>query len=275
MTGIATGKPDRHTGPILVFDSGLGGLTVFRHIVEQRPDDQFVYVVDNEGFPYGDWEEVALTERIVALIGKIIEKTHPRVIVIACNTASTIAIDALRRTYTDAGPRIPIIGTVPAIKVAAKVSASRVFSVLATPGTVHRDYTRALISDFAGDCEVKLVGVDKLAAIAEDKMYGRKVDLAKLSKLIRPAFVEIQGRRTDNIVLGCTHYPLIEAELVKASPWPVRFIDPGAAIARRLSDVLREMKLEKPSVKMRKILFTKQVDEHAVQSILDEYGFEN
>jgi glutamate racemase len=261
------------TGAILVFDSGFGGLTVYSHVADQMPGADMIYCADNAGFPYGDWEEGPLVVRIVALVGRFIDKFNPSAILIACNTATTISIDALRAAYSDAGTGIPIVGTVPAIKVAAEISESRMFSVLATPATVHRDYTRALIAVFAGDCDVTLVGVDQLAAIAEERMRGCAVDVAQLSKLISPAFVEKAGQRTDTVVLGCTHYPLIEAELIAASPWPVRFIDPAPAIARRLHDVLGDVKVDPGDAGRREIVFTAPVDNQAVQPVLDSYGF--
>lgn len=273
MTDFTAQDPDRDAGPVLVFDSGYGGLTVFRHVADQMPETDLVYCADNAGFPYGDWQEEALVARIVALIGALIGSIRPKAVLIACNTATTIAIDALRDSYSDGGPGIPIVGTVPAIKVAAKISKSGIFSVLATPGTVHRDYTKALIAVFAGDCEVTLVGVEQLAAISEARMRGGTVDLTQLSKLIAPAFVESAGRRTDTIVLGCTHYPLIASELASASPWPVQFIDPASAIAQRLGDVLGNAARVSAGVTKREILFTAPADKRLEQPVLDSYGF--
>ncbi len=261
-------------GPVLIFDSGLGGLTVLRHVIDQMPMVNIVYCADNAGFSYANWEEVALVTRIVSLIGELVARFKPCAIVIACNTATTIALEALRTAFSDDGPGIPIVGTVPAIKVAAKVSQSRMFSVLATPGTVRRDYTKALIAVFAGTCDVTLVGVDKLSAIAEAKMFGQLVDIPNLYRLIKPAFVEKDGRRTDTIVLGCTHYPLIKDELVLASPWPVRFIDPAPAIARRLQDVLGGRMSQPAGEKSRQFVFTSAENSRKELKFLDDYGFE-
>lgn len=245
MTLARQAEGGQAAGPVLIFDSGLGGMTVLRHVVKMLPRAGLVYCADNAGFPYGVWEEQALVSRIVGLIGSLVERVHPSAIVVACNTATTIAIDALRAAYTETGPEIPIVGTVPAIKVAAKISKTRVFSVLATPGTVRRDYTKALIAAFAGDCHVTLSGIDELAVLAEDRMHGQAVDIDHLASLIAPAFVEKDGKRTDTLVLGCTHYPLIEKELGEAASWPVQFVDPGAAIARRLVDVVQDCRLRR------------------------------
>ena len=217
---------------ILVFDSGLGGLTVFREIAAARPDADFLYVADDAGFPYGDLVEAALITRVVALMGELIEAHAPDLIVIACNTASTIVLPDLRKKFT-----VPFVGTVPAIKPACAASVTRRVSVLGTEGTVAREYTRALIQDYAGDCQVTLVGSKNLAAYAEQDIAGVPVSDAALRDEVAPAFVD-DGSRTDTIVLACTHYPLLLDRLRWLSPWPVNFIDPAPAIARRVVNLL-------------------------------------
>ena len=273
MNSDQTIMTDNDNRPILIFDSGLGGLTVLRHIIEYLPNSNIVYCIDNGGFSYGTWEEGALAARIVSLVGRLIEKINPSVVVIACNTATTVALNALRAAFSDEGPRIPIVGTVPAIKVAAKLSGSRMFSVLATPGTVRREYTKALITVFAGNCDVTLVGIGELAAIAEDKMHGEVVDIPHLSELIQSAFIEKNGKRTDTIVLGCTHYPLLEAELAEAAPWPVNFVDPGPAIARRVVDVLSGGHEGAGGAETREIIFTAPGSNIADLVDIELYGF--
>lgn len=217
---------------ILVFDSGLGGLTVFREIAGARPDADFLFVADDAGFPYGGLAEGALISRVLMLMGELIEAHEPDLVVIACNTASTIVLPDLRKKYS-----VPFVGTVPAIKPACAASVTRRVSVLGTEGTVAREYTRALIRDHAGDCQVTLVGSKKLAAFAEDDIAGRPISDAALRDEIAPAFVD-DGMRTDTIVLACTHYPLLLDRLHGLSPWPVSFIDPAPAIARRVVNLL-------------------------------------
>ncbi len=169
--------------PILVFDSGIGGLTVLREARVLMPDRRFVYVADDAGFPYGGWEEDALRERIVELFGKLIAAYDPEIAVIACNTASTLVLDDLRQAY----PSVPFVGTVPAIKPAAERTSSGLVSVLATPGTVRRAYTRDLIQSFATQCHVRLVGADQLATVAEAHIRGEKIDEALIVEQIAPA----------------------------------------------------------------------------------------
>src|SRR5271169_4406671 len=194
---------------ILVFDSGLGGLTVYREIAAARPDAQFIYVADDANFPYGDLEESTLIARVVKLFGQLIEAHGPDLIVIACNTASTIVLPDLRKTFT-----LPFVGTVPAIKPACTSSLTRRVSVLGTEATVKREYTRALIRDYAQDCEVTLVGASRLAALAEAELSGTPASDDELREEIAPCFRD-DGARTDTIVLACTHYPLLLARLQK------------------------------------------------------------
>jgi glutamate racemase len=217
---------------ILVFDSGLGGLTVYREIAAARPQADVLYVADDAGFPYGALPEPALVERVVNLLGGLIDAHRPDLVVIACNTASTIVLPELRKRFT-----VPFVGTVPAIKPACAASATRRVSVLGTEATVAREYTRALIRDFAKDCQVTLVGSRHLAAYAEAELAGAPVRDAALGAELKPCFVD-DGLRTDTVVLACTHYPLLLDRLRQLAPWPVNFIDPAPAIARRVVDLL-------------------------------------
>lgn len=221
---------------ILVFDSGLGGLTVLAEIARQRPDATLVYAADDAGFPYGAWPAAALAARVVAVVGRLVEATRPDVCVIACNTASTLVLGDLRAAFPD----LPFVGTVPAIKPAAALSRSKLVSVLATPGTVQRDYTHALIASFAAGCEVTLVGSTALASLAEAAMAGEPVADAAIAAEIAPCFVQDETRRTDAIVLACTHYPLLVDRFAALAPWPVTWLDPAPAIARRVDSVLGE-----------------------------------
>jgi glutamate racemase len=218
--------------PVLVFDSGLGGLTVLREIARARPDADLVFVADDAAFPYGKLDDRALIDRVVAVMDRAVANLRPALAVIACNTASTLALPVLRTRFA-----IPFVGTVPAIKPACAQSKTKRISVLATPGTVRRDYTRDLIEKFAGDCRVTLVGAEMLASIAEAALRGEAVDEAEIRREIAPCFVDDAGR-TDTIVLACTHYPLILDRLERLAPWPVTWIDPAPAIARRASQLL-------------------------------------
>jgi len=219
---------------VLGFDSGLGGLTVLAEIAKARPDAALAYAADDAAFPYGALGEQALVARVGAVMARLVARYAPDLVVIACSTASTLVLGPLRALY----PAIPFVGTVPAIKPAAAASKSRLISVLATPGTAARDYTQALVSEYAGDCEVALVGSPHLARIAEDCMRGSTVNDDEIAREIVPCFVESRGRRTDVVVLACTHYPLLQDQFVRLAPWPVGYIDPAPAIARRVDALL-------------------------------------
>jgi glutamate racemase len=220
---------------ILVFDSGLGGLTVFREVVKARPDARFVYVADDAFFPYSRHGEAELVERVLVLMGELIGAHRPDLVVIACNTASTLVLPQLRARF-----QVPFVGTVPAIKPACAASVTRRVSVLGTQATVGREYTRALIRDFANGAVITLVGSANLAALAEAELRGEPVDDAAVARELAPCFVDEGGRRTDTVVLACTHYPLLLERLTRLAPWPVTFIDPAPAIARRVVELLGE-----------------------------------
>ncbi len=221
---------------ILVFDSGLGGLTVLREIVGTRPDAHYVYVADDAFFPYGHHGEDQIIARVVPLIGELIAAHAPDLVVIACNTASTLVMSHLREQY-----KVPFVGTVPAIKPACASSRTKRVSVLGTKGTVKREYTKALIRDFAQGCEVTLVGSVDLASLAEAVLNGVEVSDRDIFAELAPCFVgagEADLARTDTVVLACTHYALLMDRLVRLAPWPVDWIDPAPAIARRVADLL-------------------------------------
>ena len=217
---------------VLVFDSGLGGLTVLRELARARPDLVLVYAADDAAFPYGRLGDGELVERVCKVMERLLAEIRPDLVVIACNTASTLALPVLRARFS-----IPFVGTVPAIKPACERSNTKRVSVLATPGTVRRDYTYDLIREFAGDCKVTLVGSEPLASLAESALRGEAVSDEAIAAEIAPCFVD-DGARTDTVVLACTHYPLLLERLKKLAPWPVEWIDPAPAIARRASSLL-------------------------------------
>lgn len=221
---------------IIVFDSGLGGLTVFREITKTHPGAHFIYAVDDAFFPYGRRSEAELTSRMVAVMGELISKHNPDVVVVACNTASTLVLPELRHRF-----EVPFVGTVPAIKPACAASKSKLVSVLGTEATVAREYTKVLIRNFAQGCAVTLVGSAQLAGIAEAAsiLEGEEsADDAAIAAEIAPCFITTGDRRTDTVVLACTHYPLLLDRFKRNAPWGVDWIDPAPAIARRVADLL-------------------------------------
>lgn len=254
---------------ILIFDSGVGGLPIAAHIRRLCPLARLIYGADTAAFPYGALSQEALITRSVAVIGQWIERYEPQLVVIACNTASTLILPALRAQFA----AIPFVGTVPAIKPAAALTRSGLISVLATPGTVQRDYTQQLIHTHAQHAQVTLVGSTALAPWAEAKMRGEPVDVSLIVGAIAPAFTQQDERRTDVVVLACTHYPLLLDEFRACAPWPVEWIDPAPAIAQRTYTLLETLP-EASSVRHDdEAVITSEVAPPGLQRCMAAYGF--
>ena len=215
--------------PILFFDSGVGGLSVLEPTRKLLPNAPIVYAADNAGFPYGKKSDAELASRVPALLGRLVERFHPRLAVIACNTASTIALDHARSALD-----LPIVGTVPAIKPAAEISRSRVIGVLGTEATVRQPYVDDLAARFASDCTIIRHGSPELVELAEAKLAGEEVSIEAVRAAAQPMFDAPDGERIDTVVLACTHFPLLADELREAFP-NVAYVDGGPGIARRIA----------------------------------------
>lgn len=219
---------------VLFFDSGVGGLSIYRAVKELNPKIEAYYLFDNECFPYGDKSDDFIISRVETLIEKACSRFELSAVVVACNTASTIALPELRGNIS-----IPIVGVVPAIKPAAKISKNKIIGLLATPGTVSREYTKNLINTFASDCEVISVGDARLAKIAEQRLSTGYVHEPSIKEIISPFLQRSKDRQPDTVVLGCTHYPFVKDVLQKFMP-NCRFVDSGEAIGRRVKTVISE-----------------------------------
>ena len=253
--------------PIIIFDSGVGGLSVYLEVKRRLPGLDVVYCADNEGFPYGPKSESDVVQRTLHCLSLLSEQYHPSLVVIACNTASTISLPHVRQQLN-----IPVVGVVPAIKPAGEWSEKRCIGLLATPGTIEREYTHQLIRDFARDCKVISVGSSALVDMAERQLRHQPVSHAEYQSVMQP-FFEVE-QSPDCIVLGCTHFPLVREQLQKASPVPLHWIDSGEAIARRVESLLEE--LPSPDHKAES-LFTYTGSDKNVQPLLpaiQEMGFE-
>jgi glutamate racemase len=213
--------------PLLFFDSGVGGLSVLGPTRALLPHAPIVYAADNAGYPYGTRSEEDLAARLPELLGRLVERFSPRLAVIACNTASTIALDHVRAALD-----IPVVGTVPAIKPAAERSKSRVIGVLGTEATVRQPYVDDLTARFASDCRVIRHGSASLVNLAESKLRGDLVSPASVRAAIAPLLESAPGM--DVMVLACTHFPLLAEELAEAAPG-VAQVDGGPGIARRIA----------------------------------------
>ncbi|WP_018916654.1 glutamate racemase [Vreelandella zhanjiangensis] len=224
-------------GPVLIFDSGVGGLSVARSLRQHFPDAAMCYACDNAWMPYGLRDDVTLSARIVAVCQAAVQACQPSVLVVACNTASTLALDGLRKALT-----IPVVGTVPAIKPAAAISRTRHIGLLATRATVGRPYTQKLIESFASDCIITRVAADKLVLEAEALLGGISPNTERLQQALSPLWQAADTQPVDTVVLGCTHFPLLKPWLEALAPTPVNWIDSGDAIARRVGQIAPVLK---------------------------------
>lgn len=250
----------------LIFDSGIGGLSVASHIIELMPHMSVTYVADDEFRPYGNKSETQLLDRLPALLATLEIMCAPDVIVIACNTASTIALPAIR-----AAVKAPVVGVVPAIKPAAAGSETKTIAVLGTPGTVRREYVQTLIDEFASDCDVVLQGSTVLVDLAERKLSGEVINPDAVREQLAPIFAGAAGPHVDSVVLACTHFPLLIPELSAAAPRPMLWIDSGAAIARRVRSLVKDASL---TPKKRTALLIGPNPAQARLSAFNSFGFD-
>jgi glutamate racemase len=225
---------------VAFFDSGLGGLSIAKAAIALNADylTTVSYIADTGAFPYGDKDDAWLADRIEAVIAKSISLLAPDMVVVACNTASTLTLDRLRQRFS-----VPFIGVVPAIKPAAQITKRTCIGVLATPATVARDYTAQLIRDHAPDKTVVLLGCPELVLAAEHKLLGEPFSQEAITACLQRLYTDCQETPPDTVVLACTHFPLIIDELNRANALlkrdPLRWVDSGDGIARRLASLLQ------------------------------------
>ena len=251
---------------VLVFDSGVGGLSVYDEIRHLLPDLHYIYAFDNVAFPYGEKSEAFIVERVVEIVTAVQQRYPLSLAVIACNTASTVSLPALREKFA-----FPVVGVVPAIKPAARLTANGVVGLLATRGTVKRPYTHELIARFANECQIAMLGSAELVELAEAKLHGEPVPL---ERILRPWLR--MPEPPDTVVLGCTHFPLLQEELLQVLPEGTRLVDSGAAIARRTAWLLEH---EAPDAKSAdaNIAYCMAMTPETEQllPVLQRYGFES
>ncbi|WP_010161809.1 glutamate racemase [Sphingomonas sp. PAMC 26617] len=253
--------------PVLFFDSGVGGLSVLGAARMLLPRMPVVYVADSGGFPYGTKSEAEIGARVPALLGRLAERYRPRLIVIACNTASTIALAAVRGALD-----VPIVGTVPAIKVAALHSRTRVIGVLGTDATVRQPYVDDLAARFASDCLVLRHGSAELVTLAEARLRGEVTDPARYAAILDGLFAQGGGARIDTIVNACTHFPLVEGELRAAAPHPVDFVDGSDGIARRIAFLTQGQDWPETPGPGRAVFTARMAGMAALDATLGSYG---
>ena len=234
---------------VVIFDSGVGGLSIYQAVYKAQAVDQaqavlnkaqaalnYVFVSDNQAFPYGTKGEAELIQRVVKVVESIVKRYDPKILVVACNTASTVVLPILREKF-----EFPIVGVVPAIKPASKRSTTRHIAVMATPATIARPYTEQLITDYASDCRVVKLGSSRLVTLAEQKLYGEPFDLEILETILEPILIE---PTIDVLVLACTHFPLLKDEIAKvfdAREHTIQLLDSAQGIANRVSDLTNSL----------------------------------
>ncbi|GEA52881.1 glutamate racemase [Vibrio inusitatus NBRC 102082] len=249
---------------ILMFDSGVGGISVFKDIKARLPWVSVTYAFDNEAYPYGELSQDELVDRVEKYVQHFVETQNISLVVIACNTASTVVLPRLRDKFS-----IPIVGVVPAIKPASQ-RANLGVGLIATPATVTREYTHDLIKDFAKDKDVKMVGTTELVDMAEQKLRGVSIDLTLLAQVLQP----LKGN-IDVAVLGCTHFPLLRNEIHQVLGADVMLVDSGEAISRRVEFLLKEILATNTSDELSYDVYcsAEPYSRSALQSSFTELGF--
>ncbi|NRD71685.1 glutamate racemase [Shewanella sp. VB17] len=217
------------SGPILIFDSGVGGLSILDEVRKVLPHENYCYLFDNARLPYGELADQELIEGCKILISLVVERINASLVVIACNTASTLILPSLREVL-----RVPVVGVVPAVKPAALHSRAKHIGLLATPGTIKRNYTRVLIEQFASDCRVELYASSELVLLAEKKASGEAIFQEEISQLLHP----IKSSGLDTLILGCTHFPILKVEIQEYLGCDVLLLDSGKAVAARVHNLI-------------------------------------
>jgi glutamate racemase len=259
---------------ILVIDSGVGGLSVCRSILAQLPSLKIIYFADNAYFPYGMLPETELSTRLKFIVGRMLERYQPKLVVLACNTVSTLMLPELRALY-----EIPFVGVVPAIKPAALMTKTKGIGLLATPATIARAYTDQLIHDYAQDCDVVRVGSSELVLEAERLLNDQSVNKQVIDDVLEPFKQITEANEVDTVVLGCTHFPLLKKYLKESLP-EVNWVDSGEAIANRVSHLLRASSKDKDIInkgdKTHQLYFSKPIDHKAeFSNALRTLGFKS
>jgi len=216
--------------PILLFDSGVGGLTVLAELRKLLPEAPVIYAADLAGLPYGEKTEAEIAARVAGLLGRMSERFRPRLITIACNTASTIALGMVREVL-----HVPIVGTVPAIKPAAALTKTGTIGLLGTAATVRQKYVDDLEREFAKGKRLIRFACPDLVQAAEAKLRGEVPDAAVFEAAAAGLRNQPGGEAIDTVVLACTHFPLVEDELRAAIGDNVQFVDGAQGIARRIA----------------------------------------
>jgi glutamate racemase len=254
--------------PILLFDSGVGGLSVLAEVRKVLPQAPVIYAADNAGLPYGDKTEAQIAARVAGLLGRMTERFRPRLVCIACNTASTIALGMVREVL-----HVPIVGTVPAIKPAAAITKTGVIGLLGTEATIRQGYVDQLEAEFAADKLLLRAAAPGLVTAAEAMLRGEPVDIAACETAARTLREQPGGDRIDTVVLACTHFPLLAEPLREAFGPGVTFVHGAEGIARRIAFLTQGQEFQRTGPDL--ALFTKDSpDIDALHPALARFGID-
>ena len=258
--------PDPAT-PILLFDSGVGGLSVLAELRAILPEAPVIYAADNAGLPYGEKTEAQIAARVAGLLGRMTERFHPRLVCIACNTASTIALGMVREVLA-----VPVVGTVPAIKPAAALTRTGHIGLLGTGATIRQAYVDRLEHEFARGKHLHRHAAPELVAAAEARLRGEATDPAVFRRAAQGLRAQPGGGAIDTVVLACTHFPLLAAELAEAFGPGVRFVDGAAGIARRIAHLTERQSFSRATPDT--ALVTRAAGAEALRAGLAQYGLD-
>ncbi|WP_339056341.1 glutamate racemase [Candidatus Regiella endosymbiont of Tuberolachnus salignus] len=252
---------------VLIFDSGVGGVSIYQEIRQLLPNIHYIYAFDNQAFPYGEKTEAFIVERVLKIVTRV-QQQHPlTLVVIACNTASTVSLPTLRKHFF-----FPIVGVVPAIKPAVQLTRNKRIGLLATRATIHCTYIQDLIECFAADCQIERLWSSELVKLAEKKLHGGSVSVDALRKILTP-WLNMDSP-PDTVVLGCTHFPLLAEELAKILPYNTQMVDSGAAIAHRVVWLLSlQQKAVSTTAKNIAYCTQKNANTALLLPVLQQYGF--
>ncbi|MEM9312652.1 MAG: glutamate racemase [Pseudomonadota bacterium] len=225
--------------PILLFDTGVGGLTVYDALRDILPDAPVIYAADYAGIPYGQKTEAEVAARVAGLLGRMAERYQPRLACIACNTASTIALGMVREVL-----EIPIVGTVPAIKPAASLTKTGTIALVGTKATIRQAYVDDLEAQFASGKNLLRIAAPELVDIAEAKLRGHAIDDTAIRALAEALRGTPDGETIDTLVLACTHFPLLSDEFALAFGPDVNLVDGAQGIARRITALLEGQRFD-------------------------------
>ncbi|MEM7360636.1 MAG: glutamate racemase [Pseudomonadota bacterium] len=242
---------------IVIFDSGVGGLSIYQEIARRLSEHkhEYVFVSDNFAYPYGIKDESELNQRVLEVMRRIVAQYNPDLAVVACNTASTVVLPLLRAEFS-----FPVVGVVPAIKPAAAASTTGCIGLLATPATIARSYTDQLIADFAADCEVIRVGSIRLVELAEQKLRGNLVSVEEIEAELQAV---IDRPDCDVLVLACTHFPLLNNEISNifhVKSHSIQLMDSGVGIANRVVSLLYEAEITESPQSSSQAVFTREIE---------------